>query len=351
MYGASIGKVGIMGREAATNQACACGVCSELVDYRYLFHFLKAQKDRFIELGRGGAQPNISQTIIKNYVMPLPPLAEQHRIVRRIESLSAKLDAAASRLDAVEASSTPRFAAALRAALRGELTAAWRASQPQPPIPMELPEGAVLPPEEAPYPLPDGWQWAHLGGVYTINPRTQDDDETMASFITMADIAPGFRSDYQTTEQPWGAIKRGHTHFHTNDVAFAKISPCFENRKSMILSHLCNGIGAGTTELIVLRNGFLDTRYTYYLISDERFLRGGMATYRGIVGQQRISMDFVRQYPVPIPPHYEQREIVRRLDALLASESHARAALTAARKTLATLQTPLLARAFRGRLA
>lgn len=92
MYGATIGKVGIMEIEAATNQACACAVVSSAVDYKFLFYYAISQKDAFIKKGKGGAQPNISQEIIKAHEIPLPPLTEQYRIVARIESLFAKLD-------------------------------------------------------------------------------------------------------------------------------------------------------------------------------------------------------------------------------------------------------------------
>ena len=90
MYGATIGKVGILGVEAATNQACACGICSEWVDYRFLFYYLQSQKSSFICSGKGGAQPNISQTIIKQYEFPLPSLPEQQEIVRILGRLLAR---------------------------------------------------------------------------------------------------------------------------------------------------------------------------------------------------------------------------------------------------------------------
>lgn len=90
MYGATIGKVGILGVEAATNQACACGICSEWVDYRFLFYYLQSQKSSFICSGKGGAQPNISQTIIKQYEFPLPSLPEQQEIIRILGRLLAR---------------------------------------------------------------------------------------------------------------------------------------------------------------------------------------------------------------------------------------------------------------------
>ena len=91
MYGATIGKVAILGVPATTNQACACAVCNQSLLYMYLFYYCISQKNVFIEKGKGGAQPNISQIILKQHPIPLPPLSEQQRIVERIEELFAKL--------------------------------------------------------------------------------------------------------------------------------------------------------------------------------------------------------------------------------------------------------------------
>lgn len=101
MYGATIGKVGIMGVEATTNQACACGVCSAAIYYKYLFYYAISQRDAFIKKGKGGAQPNISQEVIKRHEIPLAPFAEQIRIVERVESLLIKLDEAKEKIETV----------------------------------------------------------------------------------------------------------------------------------------------------------------------------------------------------------------------------------------------------------
>ena len=85
MYGATIGKVGILTFPATTNQACCA--CSELcgVDNRFLFYFLISHKEEFIRQAGGGAQPNISKEIIVNTPIPVPPAEEQKRIVSEIE--------------------------------------------------------------------------------------------------------------------------------------------------------------------------------------------------------------------------------------------------------------------------
>ncbi len=98
LYGATIGKLGFLGVPAATNQA-VCGIfANEKIDLQFLSYYLFHKRNDLIAQGTGGAQPNISQTILKNLPVPLPPLPTQRLIVSRIESLFAELDKAVQHL-------------------------------------------------------------------------------------------------------------------------------------------------------------------------------------------------------------------------------------------------------------
>jgi type I restriction enzyme S subunit len=95
MYGASIGRTGVMGTSMSTNQAIACGIVDEnKILTKFLLFYLQSQKQNFISAGKGGAQPNISQGIVKNWPIDLPPLEEQERIVEILEDHLSRLDAA-----------------------------------------------------------------------------------------------------------------------------------------------------------------------------------------------------------------------------------------------------------------
>ena len=216
-----------------------------------------------------------------------------------------------------------------------------------------LPESAPLPEipvREQPYPLPEGWKWVRLGDVYTINPKNEINDSTLVSFVPMEKISPGMTGVFTFETRNWEKVKRGYTHFADGDVAFAKISPCFENRKSMIVHGLENGYGAGTTELIILRQPNILQKYTFFIISTDDFIQKGVQTYSGTVGQQRISIDFVRNYPIPLPPREEQERIVGHIESLFARLDEARQKAEAVRDSVALRRAAILHKAFTGEL-
>ena len=168
--------------------------------------------------------------------------------------------------------------------------------------------------ENTPYEIPDTWAWVKLADLFTINPKVEADDATEAAFIPMESVNAGFDRTFSFERQSWVQASKNHTKFSDGDVAFAKISPCFENRKSFIAHGLPNGIGGGTTELIVLRQSEMLPEYTYYLVLDQRFIGSGKASYKGTVGQQRVQSDVIKNYFVPVPPLAEQQRIVDRIE-------------------------------------
>ena len=126
MYG-SIGKLGIAGFKCTTNQAIAnCVVNDDLVHKKYLFYYLKCRREHLLSLGKGGAQQNISQTVLKAYQCPVAPLNEQKRIADKLDSILAKIDRAQARLDKIPGILKRFRQSVLAAATSGELTREWR---------------------------------------------------------------------------------------------------------------------------------------------------------------------------------------------------------------------------------
>lgn len=92
MYGATIGKIGILTMPATTNQACCACISHNGIEQMYLFYYLLSHKEEFVRQGGGGAQPNISKEKIVETLIPIPPLSEQLRIIKAIEAIFNKID-------------------------------------------------------------------------------------------------------------------------------------------------------------------------------------------------------------------------------------------------------------------
>ena len=169
--------------------------------------------------------------------------------------------------------------------------------------------------EELPFDIPDSWCWGRLKDIVMINPRNKLDDDTMVAFIPMPLIEDGYSGRHTSEVRKWKEVKTGFTHFQEGDVGVAKITPCFENRKSAIFENLCNGFGAGTTELHVFRpyNGTILPQYLLAYMKSAQFVENGKQTFSGAVGQQRLSKEYVENAYFPIPPMEEQKRIVHQL--------------------------------------
>ena len=278
-------------------------------------------------------QQRVKSDVIKNYMVAVPPKEEQQRIIEKIESVFSALDT----IDTLQSQYQDNLATLkskiIDAGIQGKLTEQLpedgNAEELYQQIQREKlalekagknKKSKPLPPisdEEKPFDIPDNWKWVRLADVYEINPKVNADDNINAAFIPMERISAGFDRSFSYVVQKWSEASKNHTRFCDGDVAFAKISPCFENRKSFVVENLPNSLGGGTTELIILRQKLIDPLFTYYLILDERFIRLGLSTYKGTVGQQRIKNDVMFAYVFPLPPLAEQKRIVAKLEELL----------------------------------
>ena len=174
--------------------------------------------------------------------------------------------------------------------------------------------------DEIPFDIPDSWEWTRLKSICIVNPRNQAEDDIDAGFIPMTLINDGYTGGHMYETKKWKQIKSGFTHFATGDLVLAKITPCFQNRKSTIISELPNNIGAGTTELHVIRNypnSKLNLKYLLLLVKTADFISAGVKAFTGTAGQQRVGKTFVEEYLVPLPPLNEQQRIVDKVNQLL----------------------------------
>ena len=167
--------------------------------------------------------------------------------------------------------------------------------------------------------IPEEWQPSTLGGVAHINPRRTKpgSDEDDVSFLAMGDVSEDGRVIAHQV-RPYKEVAKGFTSFIDDDVIVAKITPCFENGKGALVTNLHGGIGFGSTEFHVVRA--IPDRATPSFLklhtrSDE-FRRLGERNMVGSAGQKRVPAEFLREYPVALPPLLEQKKIAAILAAV-----------------------------------
>lgn len=171
--------------------------------------------------------------------------------------------------------------------------------------------------------IPSHWTLKRLRFAAELNPSKSEVShlaaDTEVSFLPMEAIGEDGGVELDRV-RPLADVQTGYTFFRDGDVTIAKITPCFENGKGAAMRGLCNGIGFGTTELIVARPKAAQTTSTYlhWLFTSRPFRKAGEAFMYGAGGQKRVPDDFVRNFAIGFPPLPEQRHIVAFLEREIA---------------------------------
>ena len=318
----------------------------------YIFNYLNSlfAYDEIKKYDNGSAQPNLAAKDFQNFLVPLPANEEIGRISDKCEILlmnENNISVAAEELQDCISNTKSKI---LDLAIRGKLVPQNPNDEPasillkrireekeslikQGKIKHDKKESIIYKgddnsyyeklsdgtirsiDEELPFEIPNNWHWERIRNLFNINPKNNISDDTTVSFIPMALLDDGYSGQYSSEEKVWKDCKKGFTHFSDGDVCFAKISPCFENRKSAYFKKLINGYGAGTTELYVLRR-YTDDIIAEYLLSfvkSEYFISRGRNTFSGVVGQQRVDKEVMLDTFIPLPPSAEQVKIISKI--------------------------------------
>ena len=323
----------------------------------FYFYFASPAVQSVIEDKADGStkQKELSTATVCSYLIPLPPIDEQKRIVNLVNTISPLVEKYRKQQSQLANLNIGTFEALkksiLQEAIQGKLLPQIQAEGTAEELLAEIrKEKELLVKEgklkksvltdsvifkgddnkywekvgkevrcidvEISFEIPDTWQWVRIKDVFEINPKNIAEDYCISAFIPMEKICATYGSEFSYDEVQWKTIKSGYTHFANGDVAFAKITPCFQNRKSVILCNLPNGIGAGTTELKVLRQ-FGETINRWYLLF---FLKSPYfideATFKGTANQQRITSGYLENKLFPLPPLHEQNRIVQKIKAI-----------------------------------
>ena len=162
------------------------------------------------------------------------------------------------------------------------------------------------------------WQEKTLGELCEINPKLSANSfapEHEVSFVPMAAVDEISGSIAREQVKPYSEVAKGYTPFKDGDVLFAKITPCMQNGKAAIARELRNGVGFGSTEFHVLRpKPAILAKWIFAFIRQPSFRARAEESFTGTGGQQRVPGEFLKRFPIPVPPLLEQARIVKLLD-------------------------------------
>ena len=266
------------------------------------------------------AQPGLSISTINEVLIPLPPIEEQRRIVSCLNKWFALIAPIEQGKVDLQTTIKQTKSKILDLAIHGKLVSQDPSDEPASELLKRINPYAEITCDNGQYgKLPKGWCLIRVKNAFLINPRNKAEDANDAGFVPMTNICDGYHNRFTYETKKWAEIKTGFTHFADGDIAVAKISPCLENKKSMVINNLPNGIGAGTTELHVFRPLCVTQSYGLWFFKSDYFVNQCIGTFNGVVGQQRVGKNVVEDILFPLPPLAEQHRIVAKIEDLFSS--------------------------------
>lgn len=348
MYGATIGKLGILGIDAATNQACAVGVPYALTDKKFMFYYFLTQRKNLIDKGKGGAQPNISQTIIKEFPYILPPINEQNRIADKVENLLNKIEEAKQLIEEAKKSFELRRSAILEKAFRGELTKKWRGENLK-----ESSDTEVVQTDKTLYNLPFNWEWIDLDTVCEkITDGTHHSPKSYPSGDYMYITAKNIKKQGILLDNVTYVSKEVHQEIYNRcDVKKGDVLYIKDGATTGIAT-----VNQITEEFSLLssvallrpKRNVLAAKYLMYCLNSpstkSRML--GMISGNAIT---RLTLKKIKQGIIPLPPFDEQEIIVSILEKVNSVDEQLDC-VTNLEDNINNLKQSILSKAFRGEL-
>lgn len=320
MYGATIGKLGILTFPSATNQACCACIEFRAITQLYLFYFLLSQRSRFISRGGGGAQSNISKELIVNTHIPLPPLSEQQRIVIEIEKYFVLIDDIEQGKADLQTAIKQAKSKILELAISGKLVPQNPADEPASELLKRINPKAEIACDNEHYPqLPKGWCTTSLKRlqIEVLNGyafQSCNYTEEGVRIIRIANVQDGQIVDDSPKFYPIDSISEIHK---------------YQLRAEDLLMSLTGNVGRvgflpqimlpaalnqrvcciRTTEEIIYK------KYLYIFFQSNLFRTACESSAKG-VAQLNVSTEWLKNFLIALPPLAEQKRIVEKIEQL-----------------------------------
>ena len=351
MYGATIGKVAIVGKELTTNQACCA--CTPFGIYNYfLFFFLMGSQIDFIKKGEGGAQPNISREKLVSHLMPIPPLTEQYRIVEKIQyllPLVEKYSDSQILQDKLNAEIKDKLRKSiLQEAIQGKLvlqiaeegsaqellerikeekrklvkegklrksalndSAIFRGDDNK--YYEKIGKKTVCIEDEVPFEIPNSWVWARLGAIVDFS-KSQTISSSMLDMdswiLDLEDIEKDSGRLLQKKRMKELLSKSDKHLFYKGNVLYSKLRPYLN--KVIVADE----DGACTTEILAFDFGHIYNKYAQAYLMSPFFVDYANSDSYGIK-MPRLGSKKGNNALFPIPPLREQQRIVEKIEQLM----------------------------------
>jgi type I restriction enzyme S subunit len=373
LYGATIGKLAFLGVDAATNQAI-CGIYkNENIDSHYLYNYLFYKKQKLVNQGIGGAQPNISQTILKNLDLPLPPKATQLAIVSKIEELLSEIENGIKSLFTAKEQLKTYRQSVLTWAFEGKLTNSLNydsndlhdehdlniAAEPEVEYKTKKNhniQNNQINPSSDKGELPEGWKWVKLyevskvSGGLTKNSKRRN-LELQLPFLRVANVHFNFLDlgEMHTIGINKNEIER--VRLVKDDLLFVEGNGSIEQIGRVALWN-------GAIENCVHQNHLIKSRFSkqvvpkyalYFFCSKigrDRIKEQANSTS----GLHKLSLGKISKLELPLSSINEQNEIVQEIESRLSVADKMEESITQSLQQAETLKQSILKKAFEGRL-
>jgi type I restriction enzyme S subunit len=352
MYGATIGKLGILKIPATTNQACCACVPFTDIYNEFLFYFLMSQKVAFVKRGEGGAQPNISKEKIVSTLMPLPPVAEQKRIVEKLRILQPYIDYYAV-LEKSDIKLTQSFPEKLKKcilqyAVQGKLVPQDPADEPasvlleriraekeqlikKGKIKRDKHESVIFRrdnsyyeisgkeevciDDEIPFEIPDSWVWVRLGtalnqastGPFGSMVHKEDYVESGIPIVNPANIIHGNISSEKIKKVSNATANRLSSYkLKAFDIIIGRRGEM--GRSAVVESHQ-EGWLCGTGCFFVTPSKLLLPQYLVFLLNSP-FVKAALTENSVGTTMNNLNHNILQSLLIPVPPINEQKKIM-----------------------------------------
>lgn len=339
MYGATIGKLGILDISATANQACCACIPYEGIHNKYLFYYLMSMRRSYIGMAEGGAQPNISKEKIVNSLIPLPPLAEQKRIVAKIEELLPLVERYAAAYEKLEQFNA-KFPedmkkSILQYAIQGKLVEqraeegtteelyqqiqaekqhliAEKKIKKEKPLP-EIAEN------EIPFDIPESWKWVRLNNIAE---SIVDCPHSTPKYLDME--TEYCTIDTNCIDGKGDITKWRYVDADTYTARIARLTPQKDDIVYTREGSICRAailpegpkVCLGQRVMLIRSSNGVFPQFIRRLLMSPMVIRKLTEQQKGI-GAKHVNVSDVCNLILPLPPLAEQERIVAKLEEIL----------------------------------